>query len=185
MAVKPGVKVVVFSPDLDGCMVHDNITAMAAGQNLGECFMLQAVRQTFGSVWGWLGVIAGAIALTNLTTMYFAIGVGPVAELVLETYRSWVHPVFNFILSFFQWAPPDWIKDVAAIYIIFAAATFRAEIQYLRAPPDIFSMSSGLICVFFALLWPMDFLITLVRFLAADFAMVAWAMAWHAKICGS
>jgi hypothetical protein len=37
--------------------------------------MWQAIKLTFGSVWGWLGIIVNALSLINLDVMYSEVGI--------------------------------------------------------------------------------------------------------------
>lgn len=112
--------------------------------------ILQAIKLTFGSVWGWLGIIVGAVSLINLGVMYFEVGIGPVLERVVETYKAVVHiGIFDRLLFWLPWDLPPWAKDAAALYSVFAAANWRAS--YLS--PD--TVARWLI-PFFALGWPLN-----------------------------
>lgn len=91
--------------------------------------MLQAIKLTFGSVWGWLGIIVGAISLINLGVMYFEVGIGPVLERVVETYMSIVHVGFDYLFFWIDWKMPPWLKDWAAVYLVFGSAFARGIYQ--------------------------------------------------------
>lgn len=97
--------------------------------------MLQATKLTFGSVWGWLGIIVGAISLINLGVMYFEVGVGPVLERVVATYKAIVHTGFDYLLFWIDWKMPVWLKDTVTIYVVFAGAAMRASPDHLAEAP--------------------------------------------------
>lgn len=90
--------------------------------------MWKAIKANFGSVWGIMGIIVGAISLINLGVMYFDVGIGPVLERIVETYRSIVHRGFDILFFWVDWQMPAWAKDVTTIYAVFAVATLRSEL---------------------------------------------------------
>lgn len=112
--------------------------------------MWQAIKLTFGSVWGWLGIIVGAISLINLGVMYFDVGIGPVLERVVATYKAIVHQGFDYLFFWIDWKMPPWAKDVAALYLVFAAASVRggrATLNHFGSQPKAAWLDDGV-------LWP-------------------------------
>lgn len=81
--------------------------------------MWQAIKQTFGSIWGWLGIIVGAISLINLGVMYFEVGIGPLIELLVTWYRAIVHPAFDFLFGWLGLDASPWVKDLWSFALIF------------------------------------------------------------------
>ena len=120
--------------------------------------MWQAIKLTLGSVWGWLGIIVGAISLINLGVMYFEVGIGPVLERVVATYKLVVHQGFDYLFFWVDWKVPPWAKDVAAIYFVFGSAIARSQIIVRRSDTYKFSRVFQY-ALFFAVveLWPFLF----------------------------
>lgn len=87
--------------------------------------MWRAIKLTVGSKWGWFGIIVGAISLINLGVMYFEVGIGPVLERVVATYKAIVHVGFDYLFFWIDWKMPPWLKDAAALYLLLGAATSR------------------------------------------------------------
>lgn len=90
--------------------------------------MRQAIKLTFGSVWGWLGIIVGAISLINLGVVYFEVGIGPVLERVVATYKAIVHQGFDYLFFWIDWKMPPWLKDATALWVVFGLANVRADV---------------------------------------------------------
>lgn len=129
--------------------------------------MLQAIKLTFGSVWGWLGIIAGAVAFTNLTVIYIDFGVAPVVALVIETYRLWVYPTFDFLLGWTGLQLLDRVKDGLALYVVFASAVFRGEFQFRMKLSNLGTDRYKMIMsILGALIWPFALLVVGILFLA-------------------
>ncbi len=117
--------------------------------------MRQAFRLTFASVWSWAGILAGSIALANLMSMYIDVGMGPVFERVLSTYRSIVYPVYASIFSVYNWSPPDWTKDLVTMHLVGAASYYRFTTQFIVTDFDRFfaRLIDGLVRVTVSFYW--------------------------------
>lgn len=102
--------------------------AVTAAGAIGESNLWKAIKANFGSVWGIMGIIVGAISMINIGVMYFDVGIGPVLERIVETYRSIVHTGFDYLFFWIEWQMPAWAKDAVTIYIVFGAASFRGHL---------------------------------------------------------
>lgn len=130
--------------------------------------MFKIFKATYGSVWGWLGIIAGAIAVINLTVMSFAIGVAPVVQLVIETYRSWVYPIVEYGLEKFELVPPDWAKDLATLYLVLGLAQFRGYIQLVNTSPSFFNWAKLPLYIAMGIVWPGTVLMAVIFLFLGD-----------------
>lgn len=94
--------------------------------------MWQAIKSTFGSVWGWLGLFVGALSLINLGVTYFSVGIDPILTGIVGTYRAIFHTAFDFL---FFWVPmiwpdfsfPLWMKDLTSLYLVLSLAFVRGR----------------------------------------------------------
>lgn len=94
--------------------------------------MRDAFKTTFGSVWGWLGILVGALSIINLGLTYFGVGIDPILTGIVETYQTIFHTAFDYL---FFWVPmiwpefsfSSWVKDATSIYLVFSAATVRGQ----------------------------------------------------------
>lgn len=124
--------------------------------------MLQAIKLTFGSVWGWLGIIVGAISLINLGVMYFEVGIGPVLERVVDTYKSIVHVGLDYLFFWVDWTMPPWLKDIITLYFVIGAGVTRATNIFIGSKTDIISSQAKLSRAIGFLLWP-TYVLTLIQ----------------------
>lgn len=93
--------------------------------------MRTAFKLTFGSVWGWLGILVGALSLINLGVTYFSVGIGPILTGTVDTYRAIFHTAFDAVFVWLpiflpEWVFPNWAKDAVTLYVLFASAVIRS-----------------------------------------------------------
>lgn len=78
-----------------------------------------------------LGSIFSALALISLTQKLFDVGLVPVMQGVLDTYRDAVHPLMSRLLGWVHWIFPDWhipvwLKDLYSLSFVGGFALARA-----------------------------------------------------------
>lgn len=98
------------------------------GDGAIQGIMWEEAKHSLGSIWAWLGILAGALSFINLGVAYFEVGIGPVLEGVVTTYKEIVYPLFDFPFFWVDWRMPHWGKDVATLYLVISAAVTRGVI---------------------------------------------------------
>jgi hypothetical protein len=133
--------------------------------------MFRAFRDTIRNFWSILGILIGAVSLTNLTVTYFDLGIDPILAGIVDAYRLIFHTAFDYLFFWLgvvwvNFDVPGWTKDLTTIYFVFVSAsvraTFVAEVSFAGTRPSFmstfFSAWKGLIWPYFVASFPFHFL---------------------------
>lgn len=90
-----------------------------------------------GALWFYalLGTLLSSLAIISLVEKALQIGLSPVLQEVLDSYRGFVRPIVNNVAHwvFPAWEVPDMFRDAWSLSFVCSAAFFRALL--LSRPP--------------------------------------------------
>ncbi len=73
-----------------------------------------------------IGIVGGAVSLVKLVSILFQLGLTGIPEMIVVTYSTWIAEVQRYLIEIpFNITPPEWVKHVAVIYVVFAGTNWR------------------------------------------------------------
>lgn len=83
------------------------------------------LQAAYFGVWKPVGIVFGAIALFSWMAEAFDFSLAELFRSVLETYKTLLYPIIDFLLGWLFRSLPYWWRDVAVFYFVIGGAVAR------------------------------------------------------------